>query len=242
MAYCRYCAKEIHETATSCPHCGADQGVVDQRHHGGTVILAIASLVIGIIAMVCVLALPKPYEFNHVISLFLLTLAGLGFGSISLGKRFPASSSATGGVVLSILVLVLLYGRWAQVARPDIAKTSLDTPAKTGQPAPTVAVTITPSAPAIQQSENTNWTPSFDCSKVDTGPERLICSNQKLGEADVQLSQLFAEYKSKVKDKGAAKREQLQWLKQIRDACATADCMLDAYAKRNSELRFYLLN
>jgi hypothetical protein len=27
MVYCRGCAKEIHETAMTCPHCGATQGM-----------------------------------------------------------------------------------------------------------------------------------------------------------------------------------------------------------------------
>jgi TM2 domain-containing membrane protein YozV len=36
MVFCRGCAKEIHETAVSCPHCGATQGTSVQQPYSAT--------------------------------------------------------------------------------------------------------------------------------------------------------------------------------------------------------------
>lgn len=41
MVYCRGCSKEIHETARTCPHCGAPQGVTTERN---TVVLFMVGL------------------------------------------------------------------------------------------------------------------------------------------------------------------------------------------------------
>ncbi len=40
MVFCRGCAKEIHETAASCPHCGAPQGLAaDKTRNTATLIV-----------------------------------------------------------------------------------------------------------------------------------------------------------------------------------------------------------
>lgn len=41
MVFCRGCAKEIHETALTCPHCGAPQGLPVTRN---TVVLVFVAL------------------------------------------------------------------------------------------------------------------------------------------------------------------------------------------------------
>jgi uncharacterized protein YecT (DUF1311 family) len=87
-----------------------------------------------------------------------------------------------------------------------------------------------------QQSVDSSSTPSYDCAKVSSVPEKLICSNKQLGEADMRLSGAYADYLKKVPDKGAAKNQQVFWLKHVRDACTTAECMLNAYSVRIAEL------
>lgn len=37
MVFCRGCGKEIHETAPTCPHCGALQGVSIKNNESGTI-------------------------------------------------------------------------------------------------------------------------------------------------------------------------------------------------------------
>lgn len=41
MVYCRGCGKEIHETAQSCPHCGATQGLKVEKNIFVLIIVAL---------------------------------------------------------------------------------------------------------------------------------------------------------------------------------------------------------
>jgi len=87
-----------------------------------------------------------------------------------------------------------------------------------------------------QQSAETSWAPSFDCAKVSTGPERLICSNKELSEADVQLAQVYKAALRSSPDKDGLKRQQGSWLKNERDACSNAESMLKVYKERIAQL------
>lgn len=87
-----------------------------------------------------------------------------------------------------------------------------------------------------QTSPQSSWAPSFDCSKVSNGPERLICSNQELSEADVQLAQVYKAALKRSADKGALKQEQSAWLKDERNACSDVESMLHVYRARIAEL------
>ena len=53
MVFCRGCGKEIHETAVSCPHCGAVQQVTvkSPKNQSGTLWLPVPSLILGVIVV-----------------------------------------------------------------------------------------------------------------------------------------------------------------------------------------------
>lgn len=57
MIFCRGCGKQIHETAQSCPHCGATQGSIASKEaiHWAS----IASLVVGLIVFLMILSEPE---------------------------------------------------------------------------------------------------------------------------------------------------------------------------------------
>lgn len=80
------------------------------------------------------------------------------------------------------------------------------------------------------------WTPSFDCAKASTEPERLICTNKELSEADVKLSQAYKVAMNSSPDIETLKKEQNTWRKSIRDACADVTCLNEAYQQRISQL------
>ena len=104
---------------------------------------------------------------------------------------------------------------------------------------PAETVNAATPAPTTQQPQDTTemtWSPSFDCSKVSNGPERLICSNKELSAADVQLAQTFKTALRASHDKSALKREQNSWLKDKRDVCSDAATMLQVYQERIAEL------
>lgn len=91
-------------------------------------------------------------------------------------------------------------------------------------------------APQPQADQQITWAPSFDCAKVSNGPERLICSNKELSEADVKLAQVYKAALKSASDKNALKQAQSAWLKNDRNACADVDCMLRVYNERISAL------
>lgn len=107
------------------------------------------------------------------------------------------------------------------------------------QPAPTPPLVapvaeqapIVPSAPASM-----TWAPSFDCAKVSTGSERLICSSKELSEADVKLSVAYKAAANISADKDSLRSAQNAWRKNERDACSDVQCMLGAYQSRLAQL------
>lgn len=99
------------------------------------------------------------------------------------------------------------------------------------EPAPANAP-VPNAAPQPQTSQQITWAPSFDCAKVSNGPERLICSNKELSEADVQLAQAYKTALKRTTDKNAFKQAQASWLKNERNACSDSDSMLRVYRER----------
>lgn len=93
-----------------------------------------------------------------------------------------------------------------------------------------------PAATPDQTSEMTIRSPSFDCAKASGDAELLICSNEKLAEADVALAQVYKAVMARTADKQALKQEQLAWLKNERDVCTDEDAMLKVYQERIEQL------
>ncbi|WP_179258269.1 lysozyme inhibitor LprI family protein [Caballeronia sordidicola] len=112
---------------------------------------------------------------------------------------------------------------------------AVNTPAPAALDAQTTAAS--PSA-APAQAPLAGFAPSFDCSKVSSGPERLICSSQELSQLDVELGQAYKSLMEDTPDaeKAGTKKDQVEWRKKDRDACSTADCVAKAYQDRIAEL------
>ncbi|MFM0524195.1 lysozyme inhibitor LprI family protein [Paraburkholderia strydomiana] len=118
-----------------------------------------------------------------------------------------------------------------QAAQPTKVSAPVATPEAT--PALTVPVATTDNASAVQP---TAFAPSFDCSKVSTGPERLVCGSPQLSALDVELSQAYKRQMDLTGDKKQLKADQIEWRKKERDACSTADCLTQAYRSRIDHL------
>ena len=86
------------------------------------------------------------------------------------------------------------------------------------------------------QVSNQDFAPSFDCLKSNSGQDRLVCSNKDLSKLDVQLSVLYSKARSNTFKKDAIKKEQIQWYKYQRNACADIECLSNAYQSRIFEL------
>ncbi len=94
------------------------------------------------------------------------------------------------------------------------------------------------SASAAKQSFRT----SFDCTKVKSRVEKMICENKELADADVEMASLYKSLLSSLSDsdKNQLKHEQHDWLK-TRAFCGSSkvvlDCIKDVYAKRIDALQ-----
>lgn len=87
MVFCRGCAKEIHDSAATCPHCGATQILVPAKKEPGK--LSIWLLIVGYIAPVVIPFLGlltslgiaiyafKNRRIGHGIGLTIFTLIGI---------------------------------------------------------------------------------------------------------------------------------------------------------------------
>ena len=77
---------------------------------------------------------------------------------------------------------------------------------------------------------------ALDCSHVKTNTEKMLCSNTRLAEADDRLA---VAYRGAMR-RGADPKELLEaqriWIRDSRDVCNDAECMLKAYEERISEL------
>jgi len=89
---------------------------------------------------------------------------------------------------------------------------------------------------------------SFDCDKAQTLLETAICSDTRLGRADIVLSRVYAGLlkSSDVKDKPALVQSEKQWLKSIPAKCALSPTPLSEKSlncvRNEFELRFTALN
>ncbi|QVM96597.1 DUF4190 domain-containing protein [Pseudomonas sp. SORT22] len=109
MVFCRGCAMEIHETAPSCPQCGAPQTPSATTQPAGKRLswMAASSL---ILCIACVLTLfePASWDRNTLWGMGLFALTGLVLSSLSLVKKEPRTYMAITGAVLSGVLLILL--------------------------------------------------------------------------------------------------------------------------------------
>lgn len=121
-----------------------------------------------------------------------------------------------------------------KVAEPVQAEAPKNAPADTVQPQ--AVNTDAAMSPVAAVGQTVDFAPSFDCAKASSGSERLICSNQKLSELDVELMQAYKQLLSISSDKDSLRKEQNAWRRKDRDSCSAADCMTRVYQARIDEL------
>jgi rRNA maturation protein Nop10 len=110
MVFCRACAKDIHETAPTCPRCGASQHIaLPAKSSTDSPWLAIVSLILGII---CVLTLFDDSEWDRdtLFGISIFSVAGLVCGIISINQKKPGNNLAIAGVVLSAIATLCFAG------------------------------------------------------------------------------------------------------------------------------------
>lgn len=78
---------------------------------------------------------------------------------------------------------------------------------------------------------------SFDCSKANAAPEKIVCSDASLGALDDQLARSYKQRLTQSRSAESERRSQIRWLVEVRDKCASVDCMRSAYRARLSALQ-----
>ncbi|RLU11206.1 hypothetical protein CS078_07165 [Pseudomonas prosekii] len=110
MVFCRACAKEIHETAPSCPQCGAIQPFAAAATSvGGSAWLAIVSLILGVLCVLCLFD-DSEWDTDTATGLTTFSVAGLICGIISINQKKPGNNLAIAGVILSAIATLTFIG------------------------------------------------------------------------------------------------------------------------------------
>ncbi len=114
------------------------------------------------------------------------------------------------------------------------------------------AAEVTPTTSPQQLVQSTGSGPSFDCAAARSVDERLICSDQALGEADGALAKVFREYRDSLdlSHREEVIRGQRAWIIYRNQACGITrntlvngsncpqlvECLLHQYQTRTNEL------
>lgn len=79
---------------------------------------------------------------------------------------------------------------------------------------------------------------SFDCDKARSSLEKQICSNNELSDLDAQVGEVYGAAKQNASTHEAERltQEQRQWLRNVRNRCEDAACLLKTYKSRLNEL------
>jgi hypothetical protein len=104
-----------------------------------------------------------------------------------------------------------------------------------------------PTASAVQQSalttpkQDANGTTSdvhasFDCAKASSAIEHLICSTPQAADADLRLASAYSAARAKASDPAALKADERNWMKNERDACSDAECLVKVTEARIQKL------
>lgn len=83
---------------------------------------------------------------------------------------------------------------------------------------------------------------AFDCQRAVSNAERLICGDDwpqghgQLRRLDDILNQQYRSLLAKTDNPEQLKSDQLNWLRQVRDKCASVSCLKQAYQSRIRQL------
>jgi uncharacterized membrane protein len=112
MVFCRFCGKEIHESAPACPQCGGIQDLekpVPAKANQSGLWIAITALTCGIIGAMAIMDDKIP-DRDTTIGIAMFGLIGIVFGSVSISNQLGGTKMSIAAVILSVISLLALIG------------------------------------------------------------------------------------------------------------------------------------
>jgi uncharacterized protein len=77
---------------------------------------------------------------------------------------------------------------------------------------------------------------SFDCRNAVSKMEKLICADSQLSKSDEELAAAYSRTLKESLDPAAIRKQQREWLSDVRKRCENVACLRDAYATRMAQL------
>ena len=111
MSFCRGCGTTLHETAPTCPHCGAPQNLPPSTTPG-TLWLPVPALVVGILALLAAIGLADSEFIDPDEYMGTLLFAGIAIalGAVGTYQQGKGRGMSIAGLVLGGLALLIALG------------------------------------------------------------------------------------------------------------------------------------
>lgn len=92
----------------------------------------------------------------------------------------------------------------------------------------------------VQQPASDHIKPSFDCARVTSKAEQMVCSSPELAVLDLTVANAYRDAMARLHtdyERRQLKNAQLFWLQEVRGKCQDAACVKAAYEVRERQLR-----
>ena len=93
---------------------------------------------------------------------------------------------------------------------------------------------------AVQQAASDHIRPSFDCARVTSKAEHIVCSSPELAVLDLTVANAYRDAMAHLHtdyERQQLKDAQRFWLQEVRGKCQEAACVKAAYEIRERQLR-----
>ncbi len=92
----------------------------------------------------------------------------------------------------------------------------------------------------VQPPDSAHIRPSFDCARVTSKAEQMVCASPELAVLDLAVANAYRDAMARLHtdyERRQLKDAQLFWLQEVRGKCQDAACMKTAYEVRERQLR-----